>query len=179
MDDVVFGEKFEGFGHIEDHLSELVLVVADAEVEVLVVNAIHLLVIVLFAFELVEGISEGVPAFLVENPGVLLVDEVVVEFDQVLYAWAAGEFLFRSTSELEEVCAEPNLLYVGLMAALGNNLLYCVLLLAFLVLPKPNQTKPTPPKQFNLIETIRETISKGIALFLAEIIRVLPFLFPF
>ena len=97
----------------------------------------------------------------------------------MFYAWAAGEFLFGSPSELKEVGAEPDLFYVGLVAALGNYLLYCVLLLAFFVFSQPDQTESSPPEQLHLVETVREAVSKGIALFLAEVIRVLPFLFPF
>lgn len=59
----------------------------------------------------------------------------------MLDAWTRCEFLLRCASELEEVSAEPYLLYVGLMTALGDYLLYCVLFVAFFVLAQPHQRK--------------------------------------
>ena len=53
-------------------------------------------------------------------------------------AWAGCEFLLGCAAELEEVGAEPYLLYVGLMAALGYYLLYCVFFVAFFVLSQPD-----------------------------------------
>jgi hypothetical protein len=52
--------------------------VAYAVVELAVVYAVYFLSVVLFALEFVEGVAEGVPALLVEDPCVLLVYEVVV-----------------------------------------------------------------------------------------------------
>lgn len=49
-----------------------------------------------------------------------------------------GEFGFRGTSELEEIGAEPDLLYVSLMIALSYDLFDCVTLLALFVLAEPD-----------------------------------------
>ena len=55
--------------------------------------------------------------------------------------WIGGKFLFGSTTELEEVCSEPNFLNVGLVARFCDDLFDSVLLLAFFVLSQPNQTE--------------------------------------
>lgn len=34
-----------------------------------------------FSFQIIQGITEGVSTFLVQNPCIFLVDEVVVQFD--------------------------------------------------------------------------------------------------
>ncbi len=47
----------------------------------------------------------------------------------MLYAWTRCEFLLGSATELEEVGAEPDLLYMGLVAALRYYLLYRIFLL--------------------------------------------------
>jgi hypothetical protein len=176
--DVVLGEQFQGLGDIEDDLPNLVLVGLESGVEVAIVNAVHLLVIILLAFELVEGVAQRISAFLIEDPGVLLVDEVVVEFDQVLNARAGGEFLLGRAAELEEVGAEPDLLYVGLVAALGDYLLYRVLLVALLVLPQPHQRKTATPEQLYLLETVGEAVAEGVGLLPAEIEGVLLLFLP-
>lgn len=49
------------------------------------------------------------------------------------------EFVFGDSSELEEVLAELDLLFVGLVVALSDDLLYGVLLFALFVLAKPHQ----------------------------------------
>lgn len=55
----------------------------------------------------------------------------------MFYARAVSELLLWSTAEFEEIGTEPDLLYVGLMAALSNYLLHCILLFAFLVFSQP------------------------------------------
>jgi hypothetical protein len=45
------------------------------------VDAVHLLIVILLTLELIEGVSEGVATLLIEDPGILLVDEVVVQLD--------------------------------------------------------------------------------------------------
>lgn len=57
----------------------------------------------------------------------------------MFYTWTSCEFFLGCASELEEISAEPYLLYVGLMAALGDYLLYRVFFVAFLVLAQPHQ----------------------------------------
>jgi hypothetical protein len=161
--DVVLGEQFQGLGDIEDDLPNLVLVGLESGVEVAIVNAVHLLVIILLAFELVEGVAQRISAFLIEDPGVLLVDEVVVEFDQVLNARAGGEFLLGRAAELEEV---------------GDYLLYRVLLVALLVLPQPHQRKTATPEQLYLLETVGEAVAEGVGLLPAEIEGVLLLFLP-
>jgi hypothetical protein len=80
VDDVVIGEQLQGLGDIEYNLPEFVLVVLDGGIELLVVDAVHLLVVVLLAFQLVESVAQGVSAFLVEYPSVFFVYEIVVQF---------------------------------------------------------------------------------------------------
>lgn len=82
----------------------------------------------------------------------------------MLDAWIRGKFFFWSTSELKEVCSKPNLLDVGLMARFCDDLLDCILLLAFFVLSKPYQAEPSSTQQFYLVKTIRKAISEGLAL---------------
>lgn len=83
-----------------------------------------------------------------------------------------SELWLRSSSEFEEVCAKPNLLYVCLVAALCDDLLHCILLLALLMLPKPHQRKATSPKKLDLIKTFREPISKSFDLLSIQVMLV-------
>lgn len=110
------------------------MVVFDSGVKLAIVDAVHFLVVVVLAFQFVEGVAEGVSAFLVEDPGVFFVDEIVVKFNQVLYSRAICELLFWGSSELEKVGAEPDLFYMGLVAAFGYYLFDRILLFAFLML---------------------------------------------
>lgn len=57
MHDVVLGEQLEGFGNVQDDLSDLVLVASQGRVELSIMDPIHLLVVVLFALELVKGVA--------------------------------------------------------------------------------------------------------------------------
>jgi hypothetical protein len=105
------------------------------------VDAIHLLVVVLLALQLIQGIPQRIATLLIEDPGILLIDEVVIQFDQMLDAWTRCEFLLGCAAEFEEVGPEPDLFYVRLVAALGDYLLYRVFLLRFFVLAQPDQGK--------------------------------------
>lgn len=139
-------------------------------------DAVHLFIIVLFALQLVEGVAQRVPALLIQDPSILLVDEVVVKLHQVLDPRTVRELLLGCTPELEEVCAEPNLLYVSLVAALRYYLLYRVLLVALLVLSQPHQRKTSPSQQLNLLEALGEAVAECLHLFTTQVKRVL-FLF--
>lgn len=92
-------------------------------------DAIHLLIVVLLALQLIQRIPQRIPALLIEYPCILLIDEVVIQFDQMLDAWTRCKFFFGCAIELEEVGAEPDLFYVGLVATLGDYLLYGIFLL--------------------------------------------------
>lgn len=96
----------------------------------------------------------------------------------MLDTWTAGELLFGCASELEEVCAEPYLLQMGLMAAFCYYLLDSILLFALLVFPKPYEGESAPSEQLNFVETVWKPISKDIHLLLAELVRILFFLLP-
>ena len=150
----------------------------DPGIEILIVDSIHFLPVVLLTLQLVQHIPQRVSTLLVQYPCVLLVDEVVVQLDQVLDARTVGEFFLRCPSELEEVSAEPNLLYVGLVTALSYYLLYSILLLALLMLPQPHQTETSPPQQLHLVKTIWESVSEYFCLLLTQVIGVLLFLLP-
>ncbi len=68
---------------------------------------------------------------------------------------------------------------MSLMTTFRDDLLDSILLLAFLMFAQPNQRKPPPTKQFNLIKAIRKPIPKRLCLLITEIIRVFLFPFPF
>jgi hypothetical protein len=103
-------------------------------IELPIVDAVHLFIVILFALEFIECIPQRISALLIEYPCIFLIDEVVVEFDEMLDSWTIGEFFLGSASKLEEVSAEPDLFYVGLVATLGDYLLYCVFFMTFLML---------------------------------------------
>lgn len=178
MNDIILGQEFQSPSDVEYDLPELILVVLDACVELLVVNAVHLLVVVLLALEFIQRVAEGIPALLVEYPSIFLVDEVIVEFDQVFDALAAGELLLGGAAELEEVRAEPDLLDVRLVAALRDDLLHRVLLLALLVLAQPHEGEASPSEQFDLVEAVGEAVAEGLEFLLAHVVGVLPLFLP-
>ena len=107
-------------------------------VEITIMNTIHFLSIIVLTLQLVQGVSKRISTFLIKDPGVFLIDEVVVQFHQMFYTWTVSKLLFGRTAELKEVSAEPNLFYMRLVAALSYNLLYSVFLLAFFVLAQPD-----------------------------------------
>lgn len=179
MDDVVVGQQLESLGDVQYDLPEFILVVPDGGIELFVVDAIHLLVVVLFALEFVESVAQGVSAFLVQYPGVFFVYEIVIQLHQMLDARTGREFLLGGASEVEEVGAEPDFLDVGLVAAFGDDLFDGVLLFALLVFPQPHERKPSSSQQFDLVEAIGEAISEDFYFFLAEVIGILLLFFPF
>lgn len=62
---IVFGQELQRPCDLKHDSSDLVLAGPDNGVELFVVDAVHFLVVVIFAFELVQGIAQGVAAFLV------------------------------------------------------------------------------------------------------------------
>ena len=83
--------------------------------------------------------------FLVEDPGIALVDLVGVEPSQVLYPWEFGKLWLGDPAEGKEEGAEPDLLDVGLMGVLGYYLLDRELSSALDVLAQPDQAEPSSP----------------------------------
>ncbi len=57
MHDVILGEQLEGFGNVQDDLSDLVLVASQGRVKLSIMDPVHLLVVVLLALELVKGVA--------------------------------------------------------------------------------------------------------------------------
>ncbi len=79
MHDIILGKQLQSPSYIKDDLPDLILVILESGVKITIVDAVHLLIIILLALQLIEGVSEGVAALLIEDPGILLVDEVVVQ----------------------------------------------------------------------------------------------------
>ena len=92
-------------------------------------DAIHFLIVILLALQLIQSIPQRITTLLIEDPCIFLIDEVVIQLDQMLDAWTRCEFLLGCTTELEEVSTKPNLFYMGLVAAFRNYLLYRIFLL--------------------------------------------------
>lgn len=100
--------------------------------------SVHFFVVNSFTFEVIKSISQGVSAFFIKNPCVLLIDKIVVKFDKIVNSWMISEFRFGGTSKLKEIGSKPNLFYMGLMAALSDNLFHSIPFFTFLMLSKPN-----------------------------------------
>lgn len=179
MNDIVFREKLQSASNIEDDLSQLVLIVFDSGVEISVMDSIHFLIVVVLAFKFIQGVSQRISTLLIQNPSIFLVDEVVVQLHQVLYARTICKLLFGSPSELEEIGSEPNLFYVGLMTAFSNDLFYRVFLLTLFVFSQPDQTETSPTQELNLVKTIWEPVSECFDLLFAHVVRILFLLLPF
>jgi hypothetical protein len=90
----------------------------------------------------------------------------------VLDAGTIGEFLLWRTTKLEEVSAEPNLLYMGLVAAFSYYLFYRVFFTGFFVLAEPNQRKTASSQKTNFVKTLRKTVSERLRLLSTEVIGV-------
>lgn len=179
MNDIVFREKLQSTSNIEDDFSQLVLIIFDSGIEIFVMDSIHFLIVVVLAFKFIQGVPQRISTLLIQNPSIFLVDEVVVQLHQVLYARTICELLFGSPTELEEICSKPNLFYVSLMTAFSNDLLDRVLLLTLLVLSQPDQTETSPAQELNLVKTIWEAISECLNLIFAHVVRILFLLLPF
>lgn len=133
MHDIILSQQQQRLGHLEYNLPNFILILPQPKIKLFIMYSIHFLTIKILPFQFVKGIAQGITTFLVQDPGVFFVDEVVIKFYQVLNPWAVQELLLWAPSELKEVGSEPDLFNVRLVAALCNDLLGCVLLLAFLV----------------------------------------------
>lgn len=78
MDNIVISEQLECLGYIENYAPQLVLIVPDSAVKLFVVYAIQFLAVEVLALQLVQRVAQGIPTFLVQDPGILLVDEIVI-----------------------------------------------------------------------------------------------------
>jgi len=91
-----------------------------------------------------------------------LVDFVRVQPDQVLDSWKCGELGFGHPAEREEHGAEPNLLYVGLVRVLSDDLLDRELPPRFYVPAQPHQAEPAAAQQLHLLETVGKAVPEGV-----------------
>lgn len=64
------------------------------------------------------------------------------------------------------------------MAALSDDLLYCVFFMTFFVLSQPHQGKSTATEQFYLLESFRKAVSERFCLLPAQIKGILFLLLP-
>ena len=80
----------------------------------------------------------------------------------MLDAGTIGEFLLWRTTKLEEVSAEPNLLYVGLVRVLSDDLLDRELPPRFYVPAQPHQAEPAAAQQLHLLETVGKAVPEGV-----------------
>jgi hypothetical protein len=122
----------------------------------------------LFRSNVVEGATEREATLLVEDPSVCLVYFVGIEPNQVLDSWKARKLRLGNSSEREEHGAEPNLLDVGLVSVLGDDLLNGELPPRLYVLAEPHQTESSSTQQLHLLETVRKTVSKSVFLLLCQ-----------
>lgn len=66
MDNIVFSKELQGPCDFEDNPPDLILVNSDLGVELFVMNAVHFLSVVVFSFQLVQGIAQRVPTLLIQ-----------------------------------------------------------------------------------------------------------------
>lgn len=97
-----------------------------------------------FRLDVVQVAAQGLPALLIEDPGVALVYLVAVHPGQVLSASELRELWLRDSSQSEEVSPEPNFLDVGLMRVLRDYLFDRELLSALDVPAQPDQAESPP-----------------------------------
>lgn len=120
------------------------------------------------SFDVVEVAAERLSALFVEDPGVALVDFIAVHPGQVLDAGEFGKLGFGDAPQRKEIGAEPDLLDMGLMGVLSDNLLDCKLFPTFYVFAQPHQTEPSPPQQLNLLKPIGESFPECLLLLFGE-----------
>lgn len=97
-----------------------------------------------------------------------MVDFIGVQSHQIFHSWKFGEFWFGHPAEGEEHGAEPNLLDVGLVGVLGDDLLDRELAARFDVPAQPDQAEPAAAQQLHLLETVGEAVSEGVLFLLGE-----------
>jgi len=90
----------------------------------------------------------------------------------MLDARAIRELLLWCPTKLKEVSPEPNLLYVGLVAAFSDDLFYCIFFTGFFVFAQPNQRKTASSQKTYFVETLRKAISECFCLLSTQIKRV-------
>lgn len=91
-----------------------------------------------FRSDIVESAAERLPAFLVENPSIVLVDFIGVQSGEILDAWKLGKLWFGDSAEGEEEGTEPYLFEVGLVGILSDDLFDGELSSAFDVFSQPH-----------------------------------------
>lgn len=121
-----------------------------------------------FGLELEERAPQGLLAHFVVQPGVHCLNLVGIQLADIVDADVVFELLSGVTALLEEVGAEPDLLEVGLVRVLSEDLLDGNFSLAASVDAEPDYAEASPAQECHPFEFLREPVPEFLILLCSQ-----------